>query len=53
MLTVQSNTPDLYTQGIVEFNREKKIAYMLSVQCSGEKIAALPVGTHSVPSPVS
>jgi len=54
MLTVQSNTPDLYTQGIVEFNREKKIAYdVVRSMFLGEKIAALPVGTHSVPSPVS
>ena len=54
MLTVQSNTPDLYTQGIVEFNREKKVSYdVVRSMFFGEKIAALPVGTHSVPSPVS
>jgi hypothetical protein len=54
MLTVQSNTPDLYTQGIVELNREKKIAYdVVRSMFLGEKIAALPVGTHSVMSPVS
>ena len=54
MLTIQSNTPGLYTQGIVEFNREKKIAYdVVRSMFLGEKIAALPVGTHSVSSPVS
>ena len=54
LLTVQSATPDLYTQGIVEFNREKKVAYdVVRSMFLGEKIAALPVGTHSVSSPVS
>ncbi|HTY10849.1 MAG TPA: glycoside hydrolase family 2 TIM barrel-domain containing protein [Bacteroidota bacterium] len=54
MLSVQSNTPDLYTQGIVEFNREKKVSYdVVRSMFLGEKIAALPVGTHSTSSPVS
>ena len=54
LLTVQSVTPDLYTQGMVEFNREKKVSYdVVRSMFLGEKIAALPVGTHSVSSPVS
>ncbi len=53
LLTVQSETPELYTNGIVEFNREKKIAYeIVRSMFLGEKIAALPIGTHSISSPV-
>ncbi|MGA7161840.1 MAG: glycoside hydrolase family 2 TIM barrel-domain containing protein [Bacteroidota bacterium] len=54
VLSVQSDVPDLYTQGIVEYNREKKVAYdVVRSMFLGEKIAALPIGTHLVSSPVS
>ncbi len=54
MLSVKSETPDLYSYGIVEYNREKKIAYdVVRSMFLGEKIAALPIGTHSVSSPVA
>ena len=54
VLSIQSETPDLYAQGIVEYNREKKVAYdVVRSMFLGEKIAALPIGTHSVSPPVS
>jgi beta-galactosidase len=44
----------LMTAGIVEMNREKKIAYdVVRAMYLGEKSAALPVGTASPSSPVS
>ena len=54
VLSIQSAVPDLYTHGIVEFDREKKVAYdVVRSMFLGEKIAALPIGTHSISSPVS
>ena len=52
-MTVESETPSLSTYGIVEFNREKKIAYdVVRSMFLGEKIAALPIGSHTTSSPV-
>ncbi len=54
ILSVNSDSPDLYTHGIVEYNREKKISFdVVRSMFLGEKIAALPVGTHTIASPVS
>jgi Glycosyl hydrolases family 2, TIM barrel domain/Glycosyl hydrolases family 2, sugar binding domain/Glycosyl hydrolases family 2 len=54
IMTVKLNNPELYTQGIVEFNREKKIAYdVMRSMFLGEKVAALPIGTHIGSPPVS
>jgi len=54
MLTVKSDVPDLYSHGIVEFDREKKEAYdVVRSMFLGEKIAALPIGNHSVASPIA
>jgi hypothetical protein len=54
IMTVQLPNPFLYTQGIVELNREKKIAYdVVRSLYFGEKVAALPIGSYAPPSPVS
>ncbi len=54
IMTVQSPNPFLSTQGIVELNREKKIAYdVVRSLYLGEKVAALPIGSYAPSSPVS
>lgn len=54
ILTVKLKVPELMTGGIVELDREKKIAYdIVRSMYLGEKSAALPIGTASPGSPVS
>lgn len=54
IMTLQLPNPFLYTQGIVELNREKKIAYdVVRSLYLGEKVTALPIGSYSPSSPVS
>ncbi|MDE3057959.1 MAG: YIP1 family protein, partial [Bacteroidota bacterium] len=54
IMTVQLPNPFLYTQGIVELNREKKIAYdVVRSLYLGEKVTALPIGSYAPSSPVS
>lgn len=54
VLTVKLAIPELMTAGIVEMNREKKIAFdVVRSMYLGEKSAALPIGTASPQSPIS
>jgi hypothetical protein len=54
VMTVKLSIPELMTAGIVEMNREKKIAYdVVRSMYLGEKAAALPIGTASPSSPIS
>ncbi|MCX6139078.1 MAG: hypothetical protein NTV54_16480 [Ignavibacteriales bacterium] len=54
VMTVKSENPFLYTFGIVELARQKKVAFdVVRSMYLGEKIAALPIGTSAPSSPVS
>jgi len=52
IMSVKPIVPDVHTNGIVELNREKKVAYnIVRSVYHNEKISALPIGTYVPPSP--
>jgi beta-glucuronidase len=52
VLVVNPSSMNIHTSGIVELNREKKVAYdVVRSMYLGEKISALPVGSYVAPSP--
>ncbi|MDD8018008.1 MAG: glycoside hydrolase family 2 TIM barrel-domain containing protein [Bacteroidota bacterium] len=52
VMSVKLQTPDVHANGIVELDREKKVAYgIIRAAYLNEKISALPIGTFVVPSP--
>jgi len=52
-LSTHSGDPYLHTSGLVDYNREKRLAYdILRASFAGEKIAALPIGNYSPSSPI-
>lgn len=52
-LSTYSGDPYLHTSGLVNYNREKRLAYdILRASFTGEKIAALPIGNYSASSPI-
>lgn len=54
IMTMKGENPFLYPAGIVELNREKKVAYdVVRSMYLGEKIVALPIGMYTPSSPVS